>query len=381
MYRRGGTVAHLAKYKSGQASAISRHWKRENKNYSNENIRQEFSYLNYNLAPERNSEWLKQKVEEHKNIYASSKNLNVLCDWVVTAPIELTEPEQQKRFFEETYQFLKERYNHADNIYSACVHMDETTPHLHFAFIPITEKGNISAKEVVDRKDLRTFHDDFQQYLDVHLEYPCKVVKHDNISRSKSLNDYKKEKSMLKELNTIHVTEEQKSKFGNSYKITAEQKEKIDLVDELLPKLILLFEQIQKDIKEKQKSIEQTKKQSELFKSMQRVLLKTDEEINAQIDKTVQNRTESLTQLIKDLSEELNAEKKTNQTLQSIIEKGEKPYRYELKQVNKDLTKAQNLIKKFDEYLTIKGLRHEFVKFKNQKNMKLKRGQEYEHER
>ena len=46
--------------------------------------------------------------------------------------------EQIKQFFELSYKFLSERYGE-QNVISAYVHMDETTPHMHFLFIPIVD--------------------------------------------------------------------------------------------------------------------------------------------------------------------------------------------------------------------------------------------------
>ena len=53
---------------------------------------------------------------------------------------------------------------------SANVHNDETTPHLHFAFMPVVfdvkkQREKVSAKEVLNRKDLQTFHQDLDNFL------------------------------------------------------------------------------------------------------------------------------------------------------------------------------------------------------------------------
>lgn len=53
---------------------------------------------------------------------------------------------------------------------SSYVHMDEVTPHMHFAFVPVVadrRRGGykVSAKEAVDRTDLRTFHEDLEKRL------------------------------------------------------------------------------------------------------------------------------------------------------------------------------------------------------------------------
>ncbi|WP_205417714.1 plasmid recombination protein, partial [Escherichia coli] len=47
---------------------------------------------------------------------------------------------------------------------------DETRPHMHFAFMPVVwdekkQQAKVSAKEVLTRKDLKTFHQDLDEFL------------------------------------------------------------------------------------------------------------------------------------------------------------------------------------------------------------------------
>lgn len=145
---------------------------------SNENIDPTRTHLNYNLAPEHDGgqiAFMQKRLSEVK--LQKRADVNVLCDWVVTLPVDEKfkrfNPEIQRietiKFFRATYDFLERRYGR-ENVVSAYVHMDEKTPHLHFAFIPVTEdkkKGGfkVSAKEVLSRSDLRTFHTDLQKAL------------------------------------------------------------------------------------------------------------------------------------------------------------------------------------------------------------------------
>lgn len=53
---------------------------------------------------------------------------------------------------------------------AAVVDYDETTTHLHYAFVPVVfdskkERYKVSAKQVLTRHDLQTFHDDLDQDL------------------------------------------------------------------------------------------------------------------------------------------------------------------------------------------------------------------------
>src|SRR5690625_349624 len=98
-------------------------------------------------------------------------DVKVMADWIVTLPEELNgAPEgSQKQFFEETYDFLSERYGE-ENVLAGVIHNDETTPHMHFAFMPVTydekrEREKVSAKEVLNRNELKSFHQDLDNHL------------------------------------------------------------------------------------------------------------------------------------------------------------------------------------------------------------------------
>jgi len=93
--------------------------------FSNQEINTAESYLNYNLGPSREislNEFLKKRCSE---VYClNRKDVNVMCSWVVTIPKTLTnsDPNDQSRFFKETYNFLEKRYG-KDNVISSFVHL------------------------------------------------------------------------------------------------------------------------------------------------------------------------------------------------------------------------------------------------------------------
>lgn len=170
-------MAHVAKYTVAATGHLCNHYGRsedmEKSAYvirGNENIDPSRTHLNYDLAPHREGSQLDRLHQRLSEVKVQKRaDVNVLCDWVVTVPKDLPK-EEHTRFFSETYRFLSARYGE-QNVVSAFVHNDETTPHIHFAFVPVTEdkkKGGfkVSAKEVLTRHDLQTFHTD----LDAHLE-------------------------------------------------------------------------------------------------------------------------------------------------------------------------------------------------------------------
>ena len=171
---------------------------------SNDSIDPERTALNYNLAPDKREqkEILEERLSQVKVL--NRKDVNVMCSWVVTRPKDLDQ-NQEKEFFKETYKFLENRYG-SKNVISSYVHLDETTPHMHFAFAPITfdkKKGieKLSAKEVITRTDLKSFHTDLQEHLD-KANIRCNVLNEATKEGNKSINELKRG-TATKELKNI----------------------------------------------------------------------------------------------------------------------------------------------------------------------------------
>lgn len=167
-------MAHVEKYTAAAVGHMLDHYGRspdDGVKRSNENIDPERTHLNYNLAPDHEGgqvAFLKNRLAQVK--VQKRADVNVLCDWVVTLPQGNYTPDQERDFFQKSYDFLSARYGES-NVVSAYVHMDESQPHLHFAFIPVVPDrrrggGKVSAKECITREDLNKFHPDFQAYLD-----------------------------------------------------------------------------------------------------------------------------------------------------------------------------------------------------------------------
>lgn len=69
--------------------------------------------------------------------------------------------EQQKQFFADCTDFFSERYGN-ENVVSAVVHLDESTPHLHLNLMPVTD-CRLCAKVLFDRTALRDLQTDFYE--------------------------------------------------------------------------------------------------------------------------------------------------------------------------------------------------------------------------
>lgn len=69
-------------------------------------------------------------------------------------------------FFFECTEFFAERYGR-ENIISAVVHLDETTPHMHLNLMPVLD-GRLCAKQLFDRKELRSIQTDLHNEVGKH---------------------------------------------------------------------------------------------------------------------------------------------------------------------------------------------------------------------
>ena len=199
-------MAHFAKYNRSQVGHLGKHYKREKKEngeyikFGNQDIDTTRTNLNYNLAPALNKthlEKINEIVQTNQYKLQNRKDVNVMCSCVVTLPAELHEAssEKQREFFETSYDFLSQRYGEK-NVISSFVHNDETTPHMHFSFVPVVKdkKKNIykvSAKELLNKRELSIFHQDFQKYLDKELSSEVKILNNATKEGNKSISELK----------------------------------------------------------------------------------------------------------------------------------------------------------------------------------------------
>ena len=123
---------------------------------------------NYNIIKHQRSytQFINDKIEALDLPTKVRKDAVLMCSFVVGSDREffsrLSSGEQQQ-FFVDCTRFFTERYGE-DNIISAVVHMDETTPHIHLNLIPISD-GRLCAKQLFDRKELQNLQSDFHSVV------------------------------------------------------------------------------------------------------------------------------------------------------------------------------------------------------------------------
>lgn len=223
-------MAHVAKFSKGAMGHMLGHYDRS-KDGLGDNVDQSRTELNYNLAeeyqPKKQLDFIHQRLSEVK--VQKRADVNVFCDWVVTAPKDLPE-EELKPFFEATHAFLAGKYG-KENVVSAYVHMDETTPHLHFAFIPVVpdkRKGGfkVSAKECITRAELKTFHTALQARIENELGHPVAILNGVTKDGNKSIADLKRGTAIEKVA---------KMEAEASEKLSEAERDAQDIKDNLIP--------------------------------------------------------------------------------------------------------------------------------------------------
>lgn len=168
-------MAHVAKYTRGGIQGLSNHLDRKTKNHSNKDIDVSKSHLNYDLN-QNQGDTISRLNERLEQVYCMNrKDVKAVADWIVTLPKELEDrpADEQRQFFQATKDFLDKQYGEENNI-SANVHMDETTPHMHYAFVPVIydekkQREKVSAKIVLNRNHLQKFHEQLDQYLQAEI--------------------------------------------------------------------------------------------------------------------------------------------------------------------------------------------------------------------
>lgn len=165
-------VCNVAKFKGGQLYGMDIHIQRKTGNHSNKDIDVSRSNLNYELVNGfQNQHYfsaVKKRIEQgYLGQKALRKDATLACGVLISSDKKFFEnltEEQERKFFQTAYEHLCEVYG-KENIISAKVHKDETTPHLHAIVVPLTKDGRLTAKELFDRKALTALHNEIPRKL------------------------------------------------------------------------------------------------------------------------------------------------------------------------------------------------------------------------
>ncbi len=161
-------MAHLAKFSGGNEGAnLYAHWSREQDEkgnyitYSREDggghIDRTLTKNNFTIGEIHDRKWIAERL---KDVYQkpNQKKPVETCDIIVTLPqSESKDIENVKQFMQAAYNSLKKQYGKRNNIVGCWVHMDEAQPHMHFAFLPISERNSKQKPEFKEKLSTRAY--------------------------------------------------------------------------------------------------------------------------------------------------------------------------------------------------------------------------------
>lgn len=224
-----------------------RHNQREHKNYSNKDIDLSKSHLNYDLLNNENINYLNE-IDEiiHKNKKSKrkvGKNQVQHMYGVITSDDEFFKDksnEEIKQFFKDSLEFIQNKFGR-NNVFYATVHMDEKIPHMHFGFVPITDDGRLSARDILNgRNEHIKLQDEFNKHCN-DKGYLLKrgVSKNETQKNHTKTSDYKKQLAY-----EINQAQKEKELYGSELDYYKKAKEnlrnRVENKDKVVEKIIAI---------------------------------------------------------------------------------------------------------------------------------------------
>ena len=162
-------IMRFAKYKGPEISRIEGHNERTKETYaSNPDIDPTRTLLNFHLIEPTN----RYRAEAERQIAAAHCRTRTdsvrLVETLITCSPEFFKGKGEKAirtYFLHALDFLMEKQR-PETFVSAVVHLDEKAPHMHVTFVPLTQDGRLSAKDIIgNRKHLIAWQDAYWQHM------------------------------------------------------------------------------------------------------------------------------------------------------------------------------------------------------------------------
>ena len=303
-------ILRFHKYKGPEIGQIEAHNERTKEKYaSNPDIDPARKHLNYNLLPPPP----KYRAEAERQIREAgcrTRNDSVrLVETMITASPEFFQnksPQEIREYFERALEFMKSKQN-PDTIISAVVHMDEKTPHMHLCFVPLTEDGRLSAKDIVgNKKKLTKWQDEYWSYM---------VKKYPDLERGESASETGRAHlppRIFKQATRMHRLEQKLKELLSSINpMNAKRvrEEILKILDEYIPgvaELMTKAKALKKAEKELKAEIAQLKKEANSSKPSVQRLLELEKKVQEQeeLRHTIASLQQTLTAIPPEIIEE-----------------------------------------------------------------------------
>ena len=364
-------IIRNTKYKRDNLKGIFRHNERRNKNYSNDNIDKEKSYLNYSLKkPKYSYEKEFDRIREEYDLKGQIKTVsNIACEYIITSDKEFFErigEKETKRYFEVAYQFVCEYKNLGEQyILSAKVHMDEQSPHMHLVFLPVVhtkdkKENNIdklACSEFWKAKDsYRQLQNAFYNYMVSHnFELERGLPKeetsrqHIDLKEYKEITNFKNTKETLKNIKlelpgVPDIKDIRKVMINRDEKICNEIiKPKDELIQELYQDNVSLHKELSKQAK----VIEEAEK----YQNERDKILEDNKELHNQIKQIEIEFKEKKFDIEWKYKSKIKSLEKENNYLYNVVDKFRETIGKFIKWICKkfDMGAEDNLIRDFEK--------------------------------
>lgn len=260
-----------------KAQGICVHNDRKANNHSNREIDISRTHLNYYLK-KNELNYVKEfdKLKEKYNFKGQIRsNSIIMCEMIFTSDADFFNKigiAETKRYFEESYNFICNYKNLGkENIISAVVHLDESTPHMHLVYVPIIHTNDNNGNDInkVCCRDFWKGRDSYRKLQNSYYEYitskgfelqrglPVEEThrKHENIQEFKNLTNFENTKQIL---NSIKLDLPEVPDIKDFKKVMLNRDEKIlekiikpkdKLIEELYNNNIALHKELSKQAK------------------------------------------------------------------------------------------------------------------------------------
>lgn len=162
-------ILRFAKHKGSPAARLEGHHERKKEKYkSNPDIDTAKSKYNVHLITPQMS--YKKEIDTRitKVKCRTRKDSVRFIDTIITASLEFFKGksyDEMVKFFTHGLEFIKSEII-PENIFSAVIHLDERTPHMHLCFVPLTKDNRLCAKEILGNSTkMVQWQDKFYEYM------------------------------------------------------------------------------------------------------------------------------------------------------------------------------------------------------------------------
>lgn len=321
------------------------------------------TYLNYDLVENNLNLYqrVKKRVEEVRENSRIQKNSVVDVSNIITLNKEQFEEwgeDKSKEYFREVYNYFCNEFGE-ENVVSAKVHMDETTPHMHLHFVPIKD-GKLQCRSVLNQSRFNKVHTNVPKYLQ---EKGFNVVRGNGKTKERgnidNIHEYKKEieNILSNELKNLKIDLEAHRGALNDildlehleYKktlLTGEIKLKNDIFDSIvnsIKNLSIENNDLKENLKSKDKKIEKIENE---LKSMD-FKLTEKEYLISKLNKRKRDVKEELRKEYEEqLNEHMNDWFKVKELQREIFK-----IEVENKEIKKDLVRYKNLYEQQEKFI------------------------------